>query len=90
MGLFSCSSFKIDDSTEEVIGHMKQVVATGPELSMDERNVLSVAYKNKAPTICWLWFVAILHGYGMIWYDLYVSGLWWTLALTWFDYAVAS
>lgn len=52
MGLFSCSSFKIDDSTEEVIDHMKQVVATGPELSMDERNVLSVAYKNKAPTIC--------------------------------------
>jgi len=32
---------------DEVIDHMKQVVATGPELSMDERNVLSVAYKNK-------------------------------------------
>ena len=36
---------------------MKQVVATGPELSMDERNVLSVAYKNKAvhvlDAICW-------------------------------------
>ena len=43
---------------------MKQVVATGPELSMDERNVLSVAYKNKADhlltVICchstWIWY----------------------------------
>lgn len=63
-GIVCCSSFIPDDSTEEVIDHMKQVVATGPELSMDERNVLSVAYKNKADhlltVICchstWIWY----------------------------------
>ena len=27
---------------------MKQVIQTGPQLSVEERNLLSVAYKNKA------------------------------------------
>ena len=59
---------------------MKQVVATGPELSMDERNVLSVAYKNKADD----WFVDcdLLPFYmDMVWFDMIcmwvdVDGLW--------------
>eukprot|EP00435_Cladocopium_sp_Y103_P029445 s1042_g7.t1 len=32
---------------DEVIEHMKQVIQTGPQLSVEERNLLSVAYKNK-------------------------------------------
>ena len=40
---------KIAEQTErfeDMIDHMKKVVATGSELNSEERNLLSVAYKN--------------------------------------------
>lgn len=80
-GIVCCSSFIPDDSTEEVIDHMKQVVATGPELSMDERNVLSVAYKNKADHLL---TVICCHS-TWIWYDLIWFVCEWTLMDFGFD-----
>jgi 14-3-3 protein epsilon len=35
---------------EDMIKYMKQVAKTGQELSNDERNLLSVAYKNSVKT----------------------------------------
>lgn len=60
---------------------MKQVVATGPELSMDERNVLSVAYKNKADHLL---TVICCHS-TWIWYDLIWFVCEWTLMDFGFD-----
>lgn len=38
----------VHEETQEVVEHMKQVIKTNPQLSVEERNLLSVAYKNKA------------------------------------------
>lgn len=35
---------------EDMLNYMKQVVNTGTELNVEERNLLSVAYKNSVGT----------------------------------------
>jgi 14-3-3 protein epsilon len=35
---------------EDMLNYMKQVVNTGNELNVEERNLLSVAYKNSVGT----------------------------------------
>ena len=44
---------KITEQTErfeDMLNYMKQVVNTGNELNVEERNLLSVAYKNSVGT----------------------------------------
>ncbi len=38
---------------EDMLNYMKQVVNTGNELNVEERNLLSVAYKNSVGTRRW-------------------------------------
>ncbi|CAK9072750.1 unnamed protein product [Durusdinium trenchii] len=40
---------------DEVVEHMKQVIKTNPQLSVEERNLLSVAYKNKVGRLRGAW-----------------------------------
>jgi len=44
---------------------MKQVIQTGPQLSVEERNLLSVAYKNKAADTFFAVFFGIVFFHGV-------------------------